>query len=118
MYRNGGDLAIGRVTRAGGAAVDGIAAGGKVFVDVPAANLSLTQPVSGTGDGAGSNAVALNAGKRFYNQATPGSAAVVANNGRWLIYDDNPGFADKDMNGLAATSWCWRRATRCMAPTR
>lgn len=99
-YRNGGDLAIGRVTRAGGAAVDGIAAGGKVFVDVPSANLSLTQPVSGTGDGAGSNAVVLNAGKRFYNQATPGSAAVVANNGRWLIYDDNPGFADKDMNGL------------------
>ena len=100
-YRNGGDLAIGRVNRAGGGAVDGIAAGGKVFVDVPAGNLSLTQPVSGTGDGAGSNAVVLNAGQRFRNQATPGSAAVVANNGRWLIYDDNPGFADKDMNGLA-----------------
>ncbi|MBL8433328.1 MAG: hypothetical protein JNL99_00180, partial [Zoogloea sp.] len=100
-YRNGGDLTIGRVARAGGGAVDGIGAGGKVFVDVPAGNLSLTQPVSGTGDGAGSNAVVLNAGQRFHNQASPGSAAVVANNGRWLIYDDNPGFADKDMNGLA-----------------
>lgn len=100
-YRNGADLAVGSITRAGGGAVDGIAAGGKVFVEVPAGNLSLTQPVSGTGNGAGSNAVVLNAGRRFHNQATPGSTAVVANNGRWLIYDDNPGFVDKDMNGLA-----------------
>lgn len=100
-YRNAGNLEVGSVSRAAGAPVAGIAAGGKVFVDVPADNLTLTQQVAGTGTGGDSNAVVLNAGKRFANQATPGSAAVVATNGRWLIYDDNPTYADKDMNGLA-----------------
>ncbi len=100
-YRNAGNLEVGSVSRAAGAPVAGIAAGGKVFVDVPADNLTLTQQVAGTGTGGDSNAVVLNAGKRFANQATPGSSAVVATNGRWLIYDDNPTYADKDMNGLA-----------------
>jgi hypothetical protein len=100
-YRNAGNLEIGSIARADSTPVNGLAAAGKVFVETPASNLTLTQQVSGVGSGANSNAVVLHAGKRFHNEATPGSTAVVANNGRWLIYDNNPTLQDKELGGLA-----------------
>jgi hypothetical protein len=99
-YRNAGNLEIGSVTRADATPVNGVAAAGKVFVETPSGNLTLTQQVSGVGSGANSNAVVLHAGNRFHNEATPGSTAVVADNGRWLIYDNNPTLQDKELGGL------------------
>jgi hypothetical protein len=98
------DLTVGTV---GG--VNGIAAtaavGTRAEVDVQTrGNLTLKQAVSGqsAGDRLLDEAVVLRAEKRFYNDTGLGRQAIVANGGRWLVYDDNLLLLDKDMKGLAA----------------
>jgi hypothetical protein len=44
----------------------------------------------------------LRAEKRFLNATSLREQAIVADGGRWLVYDNNPLLLNKDMNGLAS----------------
>lgn len=70
-------------------------------------NLTLNAQVKGRAEGneASDEAVVLRAEKRFLNATTLRDQAIVADGGRWLVYDNNPLLLNKDMNGLASETF-------------
>lgn len=95
------DLTVGAVN-----ALAGVSATNKVDVQT-AGNLTLRERVTGVAEGneANDEAVVLRAEKRFFNETNLAEGAIVANAGRWLVYDNNPLLLDKGMNGLASAAF-------------
>jgi hypothetical protein len=77
---------------------EGVSSGGQLIL-AAAGNLTLAGGAVVTGLGAGPDAVVLAAGSNFVNNST--NAAVLAPNGRWLIFSTNP--ANSVTGGLAGS---------------
>jgi filamentous hemagglutinin family protein len=77
---------------------EGVSSGGQLIL-AAAGNLTLAGGAVVTGLGAGADAVVLAAGNNFVNNST--NAAVLAPNGRWLIFSTNP--ANSISGSLAGT---------------
>jgi filamentous hemagglutinin family protein len=104
-FFNTSDLSVGTVNAVSG--VDRRVVGGTALakVDIQTrGNLTLNDPVKGRVEGneALDEAVVLRAEKRFLNATSLREQAIVADGGRWLVYDNNPLLLNKDMNGLAS----------------
>lgn len=111
-FYNTSDLSVGRVNAVSG--VDRRDPGNNALntalakVDIQTrGNLTLNAQVKGRAEGneALDEAVVLRAEKRFLNATDLREQAIVADGGRWLVYDNNPLLLNKDMNGLASETF-------------
>lgn len=107
-FYNTSDLSVGKVKDFEG--VDRRVAGSTELskVDIQTrGNLTLNAQVKGRAEGneALDEAVVLRAEKRFLNATDLREQAIVADGGRWLVYDNNPLLLNKDMNGLASETF-------------
>lgn len=100
------DLSVGSVSTSNGSSNGVVASAGKVDIQTRG-NLTLNAQVTGRAEGneALDEAVVLRAEKRFLNETSLRDQAIVAHDGRWLVYDNNPLLLNKDMNGLASETF-------------
>lgn len=107
-FYNTSDLSVGSVNAVAGVDRRVPASTALAKVDIQTrGNLTLNAQVKGRAEGneALDEAVVLRAEKRFLNATTLREQAIVADGGRWLVYDNNPLLLNKDMNGLASETF-------------
>ncbi len=107
-FYNTSDLSVGTVKTAAGVDRRAPASTALAKVDIQTrGNLTLNAQVTGRAEGneALDEAVVLRAEKRFLNETSLRDQAIVAHDGRWLVYDNNPLLLNKDMNGLASETF-------------